>query len=86
MMADLSYIIYLLHWVAMQWFFSIEGPFLDRLAVAATCFAVVPAASWLIWRYYDRPLNQMRGRWVSSRQVAASGPSLLAAPAVKDVR
>ncbi len=67
MMADLSYIIYLLHWVAMQWFFQFTHPFTKRLAVAAASFVLVPAASWLIWRFLDKPLNRMRARWVAGR-------------------
>ena len=67
MMADLSYLIYLFHWVAMQWFFTVHGPFGARLAVAATSFALVPAAAWLAWWFYDRPINRARARWVASR-------------------
>ncbi|WP_158241538.1 acyltransferase [Novosphingobium sp. TH158] len=68
MLADLSYIVYLLHWVAMQWFFQFAGyPFTIRLAVAATSFAVVPMMSWLIWRYYEKPINRLRARWVAGR-------------------
>jgi len=54
MMADLSYIVYLQHWIAMQWFFGFKGaPMLRRLEVAATSFALVLPASWLIWHFYD---------------------------------
>ena len=68
MLADLSYIVYLVHWPAMQWFFTLAGrPFAQRLAGAALCFAVVPAISLVIWRWFDKPLNRARGRWVSSR-------------------
>lgn len=71
MMADLSFIVYLAHWVGMQWFFQIKEPFSKRLMVAAICFAVVPVVSWLIWRYFDRPINRARARWVESRIDAA---------------
>jgi peptidoglycan/LPS O-acetylase OafA/YrhL len=82
MMADLSYIVYLLHWVAMQWFFTIEGTFLRRLVVAALCFAAVPAASWLIWRFVDRPLNRLRAKWVRSRMTDRPvPPPVIAEPA-----
>lgn len=70
MMADLSYIIYLLHWVAMQWFFRINGPFAMRLQFAAISFLVVPTAAWAIWRFYDKPFNVARARWVASRMQA----------------
>jgi peptidoglycan/LPS O-acetylase OafA/YrhL len=81
MMADLSYIIYLLHWVAMQWFFRVEGPFIARLEFAGLSFAVVPTAAWAIWRYYDKPLNVARARWVSSRTQAAVA-TVAAEPAI----
>jgi len=69
MMADLSYVIYLLHAIGVLWFVQVSGPFLARLQVAAVCFAVVPALSWLIWRYFDRPINGARDRWVRSRMI-----------------
>ena len=69
MLADLSYIIYLLHWVAMQWFFTISGSFLHRLPSAALCFVIVPLVALGIWRWFDFPLNKARGRWVNKRQV-----------------
>lgn len=69
MMADLSFIIYLLHWLGVEWFQRVKGPFLERLEVAAICFAVIPFVSWLIWRYFDRPINRARDRWVKTRIV-----------------
>jgi peptidoglycan/LPS O-acetylase OafA/YrhL len=67
MMADLSYIIYLFHWLGVEWFQRVKGPFLERFEVAAVCFAVIPIMSWLVWRYFDRPVNRARDRWVKSR-------------------
>lgn len=67
MLGDLSYIVYLLHWIGMQWFFTFEGSFMERLPYAAVCFAGVPLASLVIWRFYDRPLNRARARWVARR-------------------
>lgn len=81
MMADLSYIIYLLHWPAMQWFFTISGPFSARLAVAATSFAIVPPAAWLIWKFYDKPINRARARWVTERAEQRPAEPVLAEPA-----
>lgn len=76
MFADLSYIVYLTHWIAMQWFFTFAGrPFQERLLVAAACFAAVPLVSWLIWQLYDKPLNRLRARWVSAREVPAAPPA-----------
>lgn len=67
MMADLSYIVYLLHWPGVVWFQHITGPFSARLAVAGTCTVLVGAGSWLVWRFYDKPINRLRARWVASR-------------------
>lgn len=73
MMGDLSFIVYLQHWVAMQWFFATTGAYMHRLAVAATGFALVLPGSWLIWRYFDRPINRMRSRWVAARLPRLAG-------------
>ncbi|WP_395398021.1 acyltransferase [Novosphingobium sp. BL-8A] len=67
MMGDMSYIIYLLHWVTTPWFGSIQGPFAARLAVAGASFALVPCGAWLIWKFWDRPINRLRAQWVASR-------------------
>ena len=75
MMADLSYLVYLLHWVGAQWFYTVHGSLRDRLAVAMTCFAVVPIVAWLVWRFYDRPINHARARWVARRMVVAHEPT-----------
>ena len=70
MFADLSYIIYLQHALAVQLFKLIEGPLLARLEVAAASFVVVPVVSVLIWRYFDHPINRRRAAWVNSRMNA----------------
>lgn len=67
MMADLSYIVYLFHWAAMQWLFTINGSLLHRLGYTALAWTLVLPASWLIWRFYDRPINAARARWVENR-------------------
>ena len=81
MMADLSYIVYLQHWVAMQWFFGVKAPMLRRLEVAGTSFALVLPASWLIWRFYDQPINRLRARWVASRMMPLPASREVARPA-----
>ncbi len=81
MFADLSYVIYLLHWVGMQWFFTINGPFTERLAVAAMCFVMVPLVSWVIWRFFDRPVNRLRAAWVQCRQFAVESVTIVREPA-----
>lgn len=81
MAADLSYIIYLAHWVGALWFYDTSGSFGERLAVAATCFVLVPIISWLIWMWIDRPLNERRAKWVRSRMPVITGTSAVNEPA-----
>lgn len=74
MMADLSYIVYLLHWSGVIWFHHVTGGWPVRLAVVATCAVLVGAGSWLIWRFYDKPINRIRAHWVESRMAARIEP------------
>ena len=67
MFGDLSYIVYLLHWAAMQWFFLQEGSVLERLPAAALCFAIVLPLSYGVWRWIDRPLQLRRAAWVQAQ-------------------
>ena len=67
MFGDLSYIVYLQHWAAMQWFATLDGTFWQRLPAAALCFVVVLPMSFALWRWIDRPLQQRRAAWVKSR-------------------
>ena len=78
-MADMSYIVYLLHWIASRWFF-LEGSKHNRIAVEGFCFVAVPLMSYVIWRWFDKPINHLRGRWVASRMV---GGAAQAAPRVE---
>ena len=73
MLADQSFIIYLLHWVAVQWFYSLAGqPFADRLVAAALGIAAVCVGSLVVWQVIDRPANRLRAAWVTSRMPAKS--------------
>ena len=67
MFGDLSYIVYLLHWAAMQWFYTQGGSVLERLPAAALCFAVVLPLSYAVWRWIDRPLQVRRAAWVRAQ-------------------
>jgi peptidoglycan/LPS O-acetylase OafA/YrhL len=67
-LADLSYIVYLAHWAAIEWFVTFAGqPFGRRLAVAGASIVAVGAVSLLIWWAYDRPINRARALWVTKR-------------------
>jgi peptidoglycan/LPS O-acetylase OafA/YrhL len=68
-MADLSYVVYLLHWIGARWFMLFVGDALVRRGIEAVCFVGTPLGAYLIWRYYDKPINRLRARWVASRMV-----------------
>jgi peptidoglycan/LPS O-acetylase OafA/YrhL len=67
MMADLSYIIYLLHWPVALWLPVVGGSALHRLPYFALGGVVVIGGSWILWRFYDLPINRLRSRWVAGR-------------------
>lgn len=67
--ADLSYVVYLLHWATGNWLAAhaahlATGP---RIVVTAGAVVVTLGASWLIWRYFDKPINRQRAAWVRKR-------------------
>lgn len=67
--ADLSYAVYLLHWVAARWLSNVGAGHsaIYRLPFAAFAIIATLAASWCAWRFYDRPINAIRAAWVRSR-------------------
>lgn len=71
--ADQSYIVYLLHWPAILLLRGIAWP--NTLAWTSGLIGLGLATSLLCWavhRYYDRPLNRARSRWVSARRRAGA--------------
>jgi peptidoglycan/LPS O-acetylase OafA/YrhL len=78
MFADLSYIVYLLHWVGAMWINSHLGSTVHRLAYMAAGWVLVIGASILIWKFYDHPINRMRSRWVSTRKITCSATPIVA--------
>ncbi|MBC2665584.1 acyltransferase [Novosphingobium flavum] len=70
--ADQSYVVYMLHWPGILLLRGIAWP--EGAAWSAGLVAIGLATSLLCWaihRYYDRPLNRRRARWVDSRRNAA---------------
>ena len=68
LLGDLSYIVYLLHWIAICWLGGLAHLSLaSRLAGFACALSATLACAWLLWRFYDKPLNRARARWVSAR-------------------
>ncbi|MGA2674318.1 MAG: acyltransferase [Terracidiphilus sp.] len=77
MFADLSYIVYLLHWTAFMWIASHPGGMLHRIAYMAVAWVLVSGLSLVIWKFYDHPINLMRSRWVSGRKKGATAKARL---------
>jgi peptidoglycan/LPS O-acetylase OafA/YrhL len=71
MFADLSYIVYLLHWIGVQWILAETKIMGHRLEWTIAGVIVVLIASFLIWSLYDRPINRMRANWVKAQIRAA---------------
>ena len=67
MLGDLSYIFYLLHWSILGVLKTGEGSFLFRLVNCSFALILITFLSYLIWRFYDHPINKLRGQWVKNR-------------------
>jgi len=70
MLGDLTYIFYLLHWPMIGAIKTGEGSYWNRLWLCAEALIVILAASYAIWRFFDRPLNKWRAGWVAGRRLA----------------
>ncbi len=69
MFGDLSYIFYLLHWSVLGALRTGEGSYLDRILLCSEALVVILAASYVIWRVFDHPINKWRSAWVSGRRI-----------------
>lgn len=71
--ADMAYVVYLLHWVMSVALAGHVGtlPPLQRLVITGAWFVTMMGASYLVWRFIDKPLNRLRARFVNSRMRAA---------------
>ncbi|PPD45556.1 MAG: acyltransferase [Methylocystis sp.] len=79
MFGDLSYIFYLLHWSVIGAIGTGEGSYAERLLLCSEAVVIIFAASWLIWRVFDRPIGKLRSAWVASRRIAVAPAGLAAA-------
>jgi len=68
MFGDLSYVVYLLHWPAVLWVGQHSDRLEHKLLYSTMALVLVLMVSLGIWRFYDRPINNMRVRWVSNRR------------------
>lgn len=75
MFGDMTYIFYLLHWPVIGAIKTGEGSYLNRLWLCSEALIVILAASFVIWRVFDRPLNRWRAAWVASRRLPGWGAS-----------
>jgi peptidoglycan/LPS O-acetylase OafA/YrhL len=64
---DLSYIVYLTHWPIMLLVDVSQGTFVERATRSSLALFLVMAVSWVIWKFIDHPINQLRSKWVSTR-------------------
>lgn len=73
MYADMSYSLYLVHWIGGlvlgQGFGDL--PALQRLPYFLMTWVAVYALAWLVWRYVDLPVNALRRKFVLRREHAA---------------
>ena len=69
MFADLSYIVYLLHWGGLQILNLYQKYRISRLALMTIVWVVVYSLAVAIWKVYDRPINEARSKWVSGRSL-----------------
>ncbi|HEU0044766.1 acyltransferase [Sphingomonas sp.] len=67
MQADLSYIIYLAHWPVFVWLSAVGGSIANRLPYLLAGWVLVLSGSYIVWRWFDRPVNAARARWVARR-------------------
>lgn len=86
-MADQSYIVYLLHWPAVTVLYWAARPGdADYPAVLLGLTLATALLCWAVHRWIDRPLNRARARWVEGRRraplvVPVPGPAAALAPA-----
>ncbi|WP_245300195.1 acyltransferase family protein [Methylocystis bryophila] len=78
MLGDLTYIVYLLHWPVLGAIQTGEGSYGNRLWLCSEALVIILAVSFVVWRYFDHPLNQWRAAWVASRKLPASAAARFA--------
>lgn len=66
MLGDLSYPIYVFHWAVVEWVSHLGGTTAERVFRIFAGLMIVCAISFLALKLVDRPLNQLRARWVDS--------------------
>ena len=67
MFGDLSFIVYSMHWPAIQLMGSGGGSYTTRMAFMFCDVIGILLLSLIVWRYVDHPINKVRSIWVSRR-------------------
>jgi peptidoglycan/LPS O-acetylase OafA/YrhL len=73
-LGELSYIIYLSHWVWIQpyqvivWSQPSSFSMVAKLCFASVVVLLTGISSWLAYRYIDRPFEQRRHKWVGEQK------------------
>jgi peptidoglycan/LPS O-acetylase OafA/YrhL len=85
MFADLSYIVYLLHWAGVKCIRVYTSLGVPRIIITALVWFAVYGLAVAIWKLYDLPINKYRSKWVSRRRLSTerSPRALEAEPALR---
>lgn len=64
MAGDLSYIVYLFHWPILTGLpvGRLHNPIIHAAVLSASTYAI----AFLVWRFYDKPINRLRTKWNES--------------------
>lgn len=69
LIGELSYPVYLVHWIVIDLLRILGGAWVDRNLGAVTC-VVTLAAAGLLWYFIDRPIDNWRQSFVTERRAA----------------
>jgi peptidoglycan/LPS O-acetylase OafA/YrhL len=73
--ADLSYIVYMLHWAIIQaMVIPVQGALPKRFMALVSSIVVIGVLSMLIWKYFDHPINELRANWVRKQKRSDGKP------------
>ena len=67
MFGELSYIVYLLHLPVLEFLGASQGSYKERAFSTFCAVVLTGAGSLLVWLVIDRPINDIRDRWVRAR-------------------
>lgn len=73
MLGNLSYIVYLCHWALMVPYINYAGnlPLKQKMLYTAFYLLAVAGISYLIYIFYDKPIDASRKKWVDKARIKA---------------